>query len=320
MTDYKKDKIAWCVTDGAAGNISQVKGLADAMKLNYQLKVVELRSPWKYLPPGYLPAIDSSIKNLIDFRENISPDYLITAGRKSVYLSLYLKNKLKNNITTIHIQDPKINSQFFDYVVAPEHDSIQGPNVIKSVLAINHINEKVLLLESGKFKEKLSTLDKPIVTLIIGGKSNNYIFDNAAVVNLSKMIDNIVNINSISLVILFSRRTDFFIKEYLINRYSEIHTVWTDESNNPYLTLLSQSSCLICTSDSVSMISEAVCSKKPVFIFRLKSKKKSNRIEIFNEKLLQLGYTKELSTKLTFDKTNYVNETLSIAEKILSKD
>ena len=311
MTDYKKDKIAWCVTDGAAGNISQVKGLADAMKLNYQLKVVELRSPWKYLPPGYLPAIDSSIKNLIDFRESISPDYLITAG---------LKNKLKNNITTIHIQDPKINSQFFDYVVAPEHDSIQGPNVIKSVLAINHINEKLLLLESDKFKEKLSTLDKPIVTLIIGGKSNNYIFDNVALVNLSKMIDNIVNINSISLVILFSRRTDFFIKEYLINRYSEIHTVWTDESNNPYLTLLSQSSCLICTSDSVSMISEAVCSKKPVFIFRLKSKKKSNRIEIFNEKLLQLGYTKELSTKLTFDKTNYVNETLSIAEKILSKD
>ena len=320
MTDYKKDKIAWCVTDGAAGNISQVKGLADAMKLNYQLKVVELRSPWKYLPPGYLPAIDSSIKNLIDFRENISPDYLITAGRKSVYLSLYLKNKLKNNITTIHIQDPKINSQFFDYVVAPEHDSIQGPNVIKSVLAINHINEKLLLLESDKFKEKLSTLDKPIVTLIIGGKSNNYIFDSAALVNLSKMIDNIANINSISLVILFSRRTDFFIKEYLINRYSEIHTVWTDESNNPYLTLLSQSSCLICTSDSVSMISEAVCSKKPVFIFRLKSKKKSNRIETFNEKLLQLGYTKELSNKLTFDKTNYVNETLSIAEKILSKD
>ena len=320
MTDYKKDKIAWCVTDGAAGNISQVKGLADAMKLNYQLKVVELRSPWKYLPPSYLPAIDSSIKNLIDFRKNISPDYLITAGRKSVYLSLYLKNKLKNNITTIHIQDPKINSQFFDYVVAPEHDSIQGPNVIKSVLAINHINEKLLLLESDKFKEKLSTLDKPIVTLIIGGKSNNYIFDNVALVNLSKMIDNIVNINSISLVILFSRRTDFFIKEYLINRYSEIHTVWTDESSNPYLTLLSQSSCLICTSDSVSMISEAVCSKKPVFIFRLKSKKKSNRIETFNEKLLQLGYTKELSTKLTFDKTNYVNETLSIAEKILSKD
>ena len=68
------------------------------------------------------------------------------------------------------------------------------------------------------------------------------------------------------------------------------------------------------------MISEAICSKKPVFIFRLKSKKKSNRIETFNEKLLQLGYTKELSTKLTFDKTNYVNETLSIAEKILSKD
>ena len=68
MEDYKKDKIAWCVTDGAAGNISQVKGLASAMKLNYQLKTIELRAPWKYLPPGYLQSIDSTIKNISDFK------------------------------------------------------------------------------------------------------------------------------------------------------------------------------------------------------------------------------------------------------------
>ena len=188
MEDYKKDKIAWCVTDGAAGNISQVKGLADAMKLNYQLKSVELRSPWKYLPPGYLPTIDSTIKNLIDFRDNVSPDYLITAGRKSVYLSLYLKNKLKNNVITIHIQDPKIDSLLFDHVIAPEHDSIHGPNVIKSVLAINHINEKLLFLESEKFKEKLDFLNKPIVTLILGGKSKSYIFDKYILNDLSKKL------------------------------------------------------------------------------------------------------------------------------------
>ena len=320
MEDYKKDKIAWCVTDGAAGNISQVKGLASAMKLNYQLKTIELRAPWKYLPPGYLQSIDSTIKNISDFKESILPDYIITAGRKSVYLSLLFKSKLKNKVKTIHIQDPKVNSQLFDHVIAPEHDSINGSNVIKSVLAINHITDELLLSETKKFRDKLSFLKKPIVTLIVGGKNNNYIFDKSAVLDLSKKIDEILENNLISLVILFSRRTDLFIKNYIKDKYSKIHTVWTDEINNPYLALLSMSSCLICTCDSVSMISEAIYSKKNVYIFRLKSKKKSNRIEMFNEKLISLGYTKELSPNLRFDESNYKNETTLIAEKILSNN
>ena len=320
MADYKKDKIVWCVTDGIVGNISQVKGLASAMKLNYQLKTIKLRAPWKYFPPGYLPSADSAIKNLTDFSENIMPDYVITCGRKSIYLSLYIKNKLRNKVVTIHIQDPKIDPKLFDYVVAPEHDSINGPNVIKSVLAINHINEKLLLLESEKFREKLNFLNKPIVTLIIGGKNKNYFFDKTILNKLSKKVDDVVANNSISLVILFSRRTDLFIKDFIIKEYSERHTVWTDKLDNPYIALLGLSSCLICTSDSVSMISEAICSKKPVFIFKLKSKKKGNKIDIFNEKLINLGYVKELSTSLSFEKTNFENETMKIAEKILKTD
>ena len=156
MKDYKKDKIAWCITDGAAGNISQVKGLASAMKLDFQLKVVKLRFPWKFLPVGYLPSFGLAIKHLDTLKDEAIPSYIITAGRKSIYSSLYLKNKFKNKVKTIHIQDPKINSKLFDCVVAPEHDSISGQNVIKSKLAINHINDQLLFLEPKKFQEKLS--------------------------------------------------------------------------------------------------------------------------------------------------------------------
>ena len=45
MEDYKKDKIAWCVTDGVVGNISQAKGLASA---NDKGKAVEGLVPGKY--------------------------------------------------------------------------------------------------------------------------------------------------------------------------------------------------------------------------------------------------------------------------------
>jgi hypothetical protein len=41
---------------------------------------------------------------------------------------------------------------------------------------------------------------------------------------------------------------------------------------------------------------------------------------MFNEKLISLGYTKELSLNLSFDESNYNNETILIAEKILSNN
>ncbi|MDC3263637.1 hypothetical protein OAU47_05265, partial [Pelagibacterales bacterium] len=66
--------------------------------------------------------------------------------------------------------------------------------------------------------------------------------------------------------------------------------------------------------------SEAIYSKKNVYIFRLKSKKKSNKIEIFNDKLLKLGHINELPSYLNFDETKYENETFTIAEMILKKD
>ena len=317
MKDYKKDKIAWCITDGAAGNISQVKGLASAMKLDFQLREVKLRFPWKFLPAGYFPSFGLAIKNLDKVNDEAIPSYIITAGRKSIYSSLYLKNKFKNKVITIHIQDPKINPKLFDCVVAPEHDSISGQNVIKSKLAINHINDQLLFSEAKKFQEKLSFLKKPIVTVILGGKNKNYYFDKSQLSELEKKIDVINNMNSISLVFLFSRRTDNLTKEFIIEKYSHKHTVWTDQKNNPYLALLHLSSCIVCTGDSVSMISEALNSGKSVYVFRLKSKKKYNRIEKFNDKLLELGYIRELNETLVFDQINLENETEIIAKKII---
>ena len=175
----------------------------------------------------------------------------------------------------------------------------------------------MLFSEAKKFQEKLSFLKKPIVTVILGGKNKNYYFDKSQLSELEKKIDVINNMNSISLVFLFSRRTDNFIKDFIIKKYSHKHTVWTDQKNNPYLALLHLSSCIVCTGDSVSMISEALNSGKSVYVFRLKSKKKYNRIEKFNDKLLELGYIRELNETLVFDQINLENETEIIAKKII---
>ena len=106
------------LTEGMHGMISQAEGLAKALDLDFIHEKIELNSFWKLFPPKLTPTQGFVFKNRI-----ISQfDVVISCGRKSVIPSIYLKKKLKNKIINIHIQEPKVSLDNFDFVVAPEHD------------------------------------------------------------------------------------------------------------------------------------------------------------------------------------------------------
>ena len=50
---------------------------------------------------------------------------IISCGRKSVIPSIFLKKNSNKKIVNIHIQNPKSINKNFDFVVAPDHDSIR---------------------------------------------------------------------------------------------------------------------------------------------------------------------------------------------------
>ena len=316
MNNFKTNKLAWCLTDGSAGMISQVRGLAEALNVNYELKVVKLNFPWSKLPVNLLPLSNVMFKNLSDFNlDSKVPDILISCGKRSIYASLFIKKKSIKRVFSIHIQNPRVNTNNFDIVVAPSHDNVVGHNVITTDLAINHITPKLLNKHAEKMKDSFGSIQKPICTVFIGGKSRNYKFDQSNVIELAKTLDKVMNINDVQMFIVFSRRTDEFIKDYLKKKYSKQNIVW-EGKENPYLALMHYSKYLICTSDSVSIISESVSAKKPVYIYKLPSSKRYNRIESFLSTLVKKNYVKILSDKLEDYSNSYTNETMEVARTI----
>ena len=96
---------ALLLTEGMHGMISQAEGLARALGLEFIHEKIELNSFWKLLPPKLTPINNFVFKNKIDYDFNI----IISCGRKSVIPSIYLKQKYKNKIMNIHIQQPKVS-------------------------------------------------------------------------------------------------------------------------------------------------------------------------------------------------------------------
>ena len=280
----------WTITDGSQGMISQVKGLA----LELSDEVTEIKTdiifPWNSIQPGFLPNFSWIFKNKIP---NYIPEIIISCGRKSVYLSTFLKRKFAN-IINIHIQNPKISQKKFSYIVAPNHDNYYGKNVINSVGALHNFNKENYL------KKNFENKNKNIVSCLIGGENNHYLFGLKEAYTMCDKIKKLKKINSeLEFLVISSRRTSKEIKTLIKNELQTIADIWLGEGQNPYEFAIFNSKFFIVTSDSTSMISEASCSGMPIYVYKLPYKRKSIRFERFHNEFTRLKITRDfLSTNI----------------------
>ena len=283
----------WSLTDGSEGMISQTKGLAFELSNDVKEIKTDIIFPWSKLQPGILPIYKWIFKNKIP---NNIPDIIISCGRKSVYLSMYLKKKFKK-IINIHIQNPKISSNYFSYIIAPNHDNFKGKNVINSIGALHYFKNE---------KKKFDINNKNLVSCIIGGENNHYLFTLKEANNLcNKIIDlKTKNIN-LDFLVITSRRTSKDIKNLIKNKLDSISKLWLGEGKNPYEFALYNSSFFIITSDSTSMISEASISGMPIYVYQLPHKRISIRFDRFHSEFKKLNITRDFPSTNILENWSY---------------
>ena len=289
--------------------ISQAKGLAQQFSTNIKEIKTELIFPWSKLQPGILPIFNWIFKN--KFNLSIMPNVVISCGRKSVYTSLFLKRIFKKKVITIHIQNPKINSKNFDYVIAPKHDNYENKNVLHTSGALHQFTQEMI----DECSDKININCKNnLVSIIIGGPNRHYDFSNKAVYDLIKKIKFFKKkFNNLNFVVIPSRRTKKVTLEILINELGKIAYVWDKKTINPYLFALKHSKYFILTSDSTSMISECAFTGKPVHIYHLPFKRVSTRIVNFHKEFEEKNITRKLDEKLEDWNYTPLNEAERIA-------
>jgi len=210
----------WTLTDGSQGMISQTRGLAFEFTDDIKEINTEVLFPWSKIQPGFLPVYKWIFRNKLP---NIIPEIVISCGRKSVYLSIYLKKKYPKMIN-IHIQNPKVSSKYFSFIVAPNHDNFFGENVINSIGAIHNFKDK------KKFKEGIDFNNEKLVSCIIGGENNHYKFDLKEANNLCDKICELKNKNrNLEFLIITSRRTNNHIKKLIKDKLGLVAKLWLGE-------------------------------------------------------------------------------------------
>ena len=305
---------ALLLTQGMHGMISQVEGLAKALNLNYKHQEIKLKKFWEYIPPFLTPPSMSVLETQFIFDSKV----IISCGRKSVIPSIALKKKYKEKIFTIHIQDPKVSVDKFDLIICPEHDNLEGKNVIKTTGAIHYISEKEIFKERNYLQ--IDKENKKVITLIIGGPNKYYAFSDKEINFLFNKIKTIFTRDKYKLVIIPSYRTPLDIIKKAYNSFGHDHIVIKEIDKKAYLSALSISDYIVVTCDSTSMISEAAITGKPIYVAQMEPKKNNLRFQKFFSQFKQLNIIEDLTDKIdlwSYNKLDEVNRiSLQINEKI----
>jgi mitochondrial fission protein ELM1 len=277
---------------------TQARGLAKAVTPNVIEKIVAVRRPWAWLPAGFTAVLDGVDPSAGDTLGPPWPDLIVTCGRRSSILGVAVKKKAGGKPLLVHLQDPLTSLKRFDLVLAMVHDRIDGPKVHKVLTSLHDITPARLAEGRAAWRERLSRLPRPLIGVLLGGPSRGTPFGAPEALELQRKLAALRLKLGGGLVIVPSRRTPDEVLQVFQQASADDPGawVWDRSGDNPYVGVLGLSDRFVVTGDSVSMISEALATDKPVEIFAARMRK---RHEGFIETLMAQGQVRWFDEEAT---------------------
>jgi mitochondrial fission protein ELM1 len=288
--------LVWVLHDGKAGMASQSLGLAEAAGFPFIEKALRVRHPWAWLPPQLWAAPFAAVSAAGRPLAAPWPDVVIACGRNAAMPALAIRRASRGKAITVQIQDPRVGHNEFDLMIVPEHDGLRRVNVITSKGALNRVTAEKLAAERKRFPE-LAALPRPVLGVLIGGSNRAYRLTLERIAEIAEAIGVCVRRSGGSVVLTASRRTGEEGIALLRQRLAELPaSIWDMTGDNPYYAYLANADAFLVTADSVSMVSEAAATGKPVHIIDLAGG--DRKFDRFHETMHAAGITRPFNGEI----------------------
>ncbi len=305
------------LSDGKAGHLKQSQALCAMLReagFDVRARVVDVvfkSNRWrKFLSVAGRPFGSPLLSWLLplaltrETHERLSAafcDAVVSAG--SSLAAVNLACAYENQARSIAIMRPGVfSSRQFDLVVMPEHDRPRPQvNVLVTIGALSHVTREDLESDFDKLAGaypslKGETRRVPRIGLLLGGDSKNYALTPSIARFVCDQMKKALDGMDAELVITTSRRTApavaGVVREYF-GQDPRCRLIVIASEHNPEGTvggIFFWSDVLVVSGDSISMVSEACASGKPVIVFEPHTKNARNKVERFLDLLAGKQY------------------------------
>jgi len=314
------------VSDGRIGMENQALGLAEAVARLTPAHVSVARVRWRPLfdkLPSALktPAmLDPSCDLPFPVGEAPWPGLWIATGRATLPLSAAVRRRSGGRTLVVQTQDPRWNPSAYDLIVAPEHDGLTGPNVLAIVGSPHRVTPQGLAVGAQDWADRLESLPRPRVAVLIGGRSRRHDLSPAHAAALADRIARAIKAVGGSLMLTFSRRTPEPARAAMTARLSGLPgLIWDGSGPNPYFAFLHHADHVLVTEDSANMAAEAASTGKPVHVLPMVVLAPSAKFDRLHAALRAHGATRPFDGSLEPWTYPPLDETARAAQAIVAR-
>jgi len=286
-------KTVWILADDRMGNVNQLLGIAECLNFPFEKKDIRY-TKWIKLP-NFLRGktlIGLTKESQQILKTNTYPDLVLSAGRRSFPIALWIKKMSQNKTKIVQLMNPgKAYFNDADLVVLPMHDQYKGSakNVFLTIGTPHRITSQRLIDEKEKWDPVFKKYLNPRLSLIVGGATKNKPF---TIEMAQTLLNNVLSLAPKSVMVTTSRRTPTEVTKFLKQNLPSETTFFYqfgDKTENPYFGLIACADMIMVTGDSMSMCSECCATKVPVFIFA-PDDMMSEKHKRFHKTLFDNGY------------------------------
>ena len=264
----------WLLLGRKAGDNNQVLALAESLDMPFSGKTMDYRATEilsnLLLGPNLLGITSDARRRLVP----PWPRLVITAGRRNEPVARWIRKQADHPVRLVHVGRPWADPAEFDLIVTtPQYSLEDRPNIIRFELPLHRINEDRLAEAAAAWEPRLAGLPAPRIALLVGGVSGAFRLDPAKARRLGQAASRLASTVGGSLMITTSARTPEgsarAVREAV--EAPNFFYEWSpDAPDNPYLALLALADQFIVTGESMSMLTEACATGRPVHIFDMR--------------------------------------------------
>lgn len=311
---YSKEKMILVISDGKAGHLRQTQAVVRSISNQLKEKentvgintievvfkshiarkalILSCCLAGKYRCQGCLWCLKAFLtKDTYKSLISMKPDIIISAGSALAPVNFLLsRESLAKSV--VMMRPSFLSTRRFNLVIIPRHDRPpKRKNIVITEGALNLVDENYLKEQRSELQRLLGNDQKEVefyIGVLIGGDTKKFSLKKSIISQVIKEVKNAAEEFNAGILLTTSRRTSREIEDFLKNEFLNYprckFLLIANERNLSFAVggILGMSQMVIVSPESISMISEAVKSKKHILVFSAGGLSKKHRFFLEN--------------------------------------
>ncbi|GAB2285562.1 serine/threonine protein kinase [Dionaea muscipula] len=243
---------------------------------------------------GLSSVLEADAKHIVNMAhktfEKEGPLLVVASGWDTISTASTIRRLASDYVFLVQIQHPRKRLDRFDMVITPHHDYYPltpqaqeqvprflrpwitpqeppGRNVVLTVGALHQIDAASLRSAASAWQDDFALLPKPLLVVSIGGPTRHCRYGADLAKQLASYLQNAL-LSCGTLRISFSESTPEKVSSIIVKElagHPKVY-IWDGKEPNPHMGHLAWADAFVVTADSISMLSEACSTGKPVYV------------------------------------------------------